>query len=125
MGTGDKRPGAGRPKGSKHAITECIRCEVAQSGVETPLEYMLRVMCDPTASDKRRDDMAKAAAPYMHARLESVQHIPWQPKPVEELTDEELMELIMVTAGEEVQQIIGKRDAQGGQKGGHHDTAPC
>lgn len=111
MPRGGQRPGAGRPKGSKHTVNESIRCEIAQSGAETPLEYMLRVMCDPNASDKRRDDMARAAAPYMHARLESVEHVPWQPKSVEELTNEELMELIMMTAGEEVQQIIDKREA--------------
>ena len=39
---------------------------------ETPLEYMLRVMRDPNEDDDRRDAMAKAALPYMHARLSSV-----------------------------------------------------
>jgi hypothetical protein len=33
-----------------------------------PLDYMLRVMRDPTVPDARRDDMAKAAAPYIHTR---------------------------------------------------------
>src|SRR5713101_8673048 len=31
---------------------------------DLPLDYMLRVIRNPTASAKRRDDMAKAAAPY-------------------------------------------------------------
>jgi hypothetical protein len=35
---------------------------------ETPLEYMLRVMRDPSADDARRDAMAKAVLPYIHAR---------------------------------------------------------
>lgn len=39
---------------------------------ETPLEYMLRVMRDSNADDARRDAMAKAALPYMHARLTGV-----------------------------------------------------
>jgi hypothetical protein len=39
---------------------------------ETPLEYMLRVMRDPSADDARRDTMAKAALPYIHARPTSV-----------------------------------------------------
>ena len=39
---------------------------------ETPLEYMLRVMRDPSADDARRDAMAKAALPYMHARTTGV-----------------------------------------------------
>jgi hypothetical protein len=34
-----------------------------------PLDYMLRVMHDPRAGRKRRDDMAKAAAPFRHPRL--------------------------------------------------------
>jgi hypothetical protein len=36
---------------------------------ETPLDYMLRVMRDPSTDDARRDAMAKAVLPYMHARL--------------------------------------------------------
>lgn len=46
---------------------------VAETG-ETPLAYMLRVMRDDTVEDGRRDDMAKAAAPYAHAKLASVEH---------------------------------------------------
>ena len=41
---------------------------------ETPLEYMLRIMRDEAAESTRRDDMAKAAAPYLHPRLSSVEH---------------------------------------------------
>jgi hypothetical protein len=33
---------------------------------------MLSVMRDPAADDKRRDSMAMAAAPYLHARLSSI-----------------------------------------------------
>jgi hypothetical protein len=42
----------------------------------TPLEYMLRVMRSRSknVTDERRDDMAKAAAPYMHPRLNAIQH---------------------------------------------------
>lgn len=39
---------------------------------ETPLEYMLRLMRDPSVDDERRDGMAKAALPYLHARLSNV-----------------------------------------------------
>jgi hypothetical protein len=48
-----------------------IDASIAAS-TETPLEYMLRVMRDPSADDARRDAMAKAALPYMHARPTSV-----------------------------------------------------
>ena len=34
----------------------------------TPLDYMLKVMNDPQAEKERRDRMAQAAAPYIHAR---------------------------------------------------------
>jgi hypothetical protein len=37
-----------------------------------PLDYMLSVMRDPTASPKRRRAMAAKALPYCHARLKSV-----------------------------------------------------
>ena len=40
---------------------------------ETPLDYMLRVMRDPAVEEKRRDDMAKAAAPYLHAKVSTVE----------------------------------------------------
>lgn len=33
-----------------------------------PLDYMLKVMNDPTADEFRRDKMAVAAAPYMHIK---------------------------------------------------------
>jgi hypothetical protein len=37
--------------------------EAAAASGETPLEYMLRVMRDPTVDDAKRADMAKSAAP--------------------------------------------------------------
>jgi hypothetical protein len=41
----------------------------ARAGGISPLEYMLEGMRDPAAQTRRRDAMAKAAAPYMHARI--------------------------------------------------------
>ena len=38
----------------------------------TPLEYMLNVMNDDDVEDTRRDRMAMAAAPYVHARASDV-----------------------------------------------------
>jgi hypothetical protein len=35
---------------------------------ETPLDYMLRIMRDPTADNARRDAMAKAACVYINTR---------------------------------------------------------
>ena len=45
------------------AVANCIATG------ETPLAYMLRVMRDPTVEDPRRDEMARAAAPYVHAKI--------------------------------------------------------
>lgn len=59
----------GRKKGSRNKInrTEQLR-KAALEGAQTPLEYMLEVMRDPKADVYRRDEMAKAVAPYLHAR---------------------------------------------------------
>ena len=69
---GGKRPNAGRPPGTANKSNEEARRKAAETG-ETPLEYMLRVMRDATVEHGRRDDMAKAAASYVHAKLQSVQ----------------------------------------------------
>jgi hypothetical protein len=65
---GGYRPGSGRRQGKIRRLTEAAILEAQESG-ELPLDYMLRVMRDETATDERRDMMAIAAAPYMHARL--------------------------------------------------------
>ena len=44
----------------------------ANEGGLQPLDYMLQVMRDPTASEARRDMMAKAAAPYRHPQLQAI-----------------------------------------------------
>lgn len=69
---GGPRPGSGRKKGKHNIATEKARAEAEASG-ETPLAYMLRVMRDPKAKQDRRDGMARAAAPYLHAKLASVE----------------------------------------------------
>jgi hypothetical protein len=56
----------GRKKGTLNKRTELLR-KAQQRGV-TPLDYMLRVMRDEKASLARRDEMARAAAPYLHPK---------------------------------------------------------
>lgn len=62
----------GRRKGSRNKIkliapaVEAVLGAV-KSGI-TPLEYMLKVMRDSKQPAPRRDDMARAAAPYVHAK---------------------------------------------------------
>jgi hypothetical protein len=64
MATGKKT--GGRRKGTQDR-------QNAGSG-ELPLDYMLRVMRDPTADPPRRDAMACSAAPYCHPQLQAVAH---------------------------------------------------
>jgi hypothetical protein len=73
MARGGSRHGAGRKRGAPNKKTAAVQEEVSASG-ETPLAYMLRVMRNSNSGPKRRDDMAKAAAPYVHAKLASVEH---------------------------------------------------
>lgn len=70
MPKGGPRPGAGRPKRSEPAPAKMILTEAMLAGL-SPLEYMLAVMRDPSADAARRDRMAQAAAPYVHARAEA------------------------------------------------------
>ena len=71
MSHGGKRTNAGRKPGVANRITrEAV--ERAAEGGEMPLDYMLRVMRDPVAEQSRRDDMAKAASPYVHPKLAQI-----------------------------------------------------
>lgn len=63
----------GRTKGTPNKATAQKAAEIAASG-ETPLDYMLRIMRDGTVNHERRDDMAKAVAPYVHPKLATVEH---------------------------------------------------
>ena len=65
---GERR--GGRSKGTPNSKTATRKAEIAAGG-ELPLDYMLRVMRDPSAEHSRRDEMAGRAAPYVHARLQS------------------------------------------------------
>lgn len=78
MPRGGKRPGAGRPKGSRSPAT-IKRKEIAERALAegiTPLEVMLRTMRDHFAAGRldQASAVAKDAAPYMHPRLAAVEH---------------------------------------------------
>lgn len=90
---GGARPGAGRKKGSPNKRTAEIAKAVEESGV-TPLEYMLNVMRDVVQEPALRFEAAKAAAPYVHSKLSSVEHSGSIAKPFDGLTDEQLVELM-------------------------------
>ena len=69
---GGKRPGAGRKAGTPNKRTAEIQQAVEESGL-TPLEYMLSVMRDVGQDELRRLQAARDAAPYVHAKLSSVE----------------------------------------------------
>ena len=81
MPRGGARLGSGRKPGVRNKRTQQLCAEVAASG-ETPLEYMLRIMRDDRADAKRRDEMAKAAAPYLHPRLQRTEQFVETVEPV-------------------------------------------
>ena len=68
MAAGGRRIGSGRPKGAASRANEEARATALASGL-SPLDYMLGVMRDCGVDDARRDDMAKAAAPYLHSKM--------------------------------------------------------
>lgn len=62
----------GRVAGIPNKRTARIEAEIAASGM-TPLEYMLEVMRDAMNEPKERLSAAIAAAPYVHAKLASME----------------------------------------------------
>jgi hypothetical protein len=68
MGHGGWRPNSGRPRGSKNKKTRKNIDEAAAAG-QSPVEYLLEVMRDPTNEPHRRDQAARDVAPYVHPRL--------------------------------------------------------
>jgi hypothetical protein len=63
----------GRKKGSKNKLPIAVQADIRRDAPVKPLEYMLNVLADPDADQGRKDDMAKAAAPYVHPRLQATQ----------------------------------------------------
>ena len=71
-GKGGARPGAGRKKGSPNRKSRELQAKVEAEGV-TPLAYLLSVMRSEANEQAVRIDAAKAAAPFVHAKLSSVE----------------------------------------------------
>ena len=89
------RKTGGRKKGTPNKVPSAKRQAIMESGGDLPLDYMLRVMRDARADTERRDDMAKAAAPYLHPKLAAVEHTGKDGGPIESVTR---IELVPVTA---------------------------
>ena len=91
-GQGGKRPGAGRPPGARNKIRRkpAILQRLKAQGRELPLERLLRRMVDKTESERYRDQLAIAAAPFVHPRLSAIT----APMATYEMTDEQLEGLL-------------------------------
>jgi hypothetical protein len=72
MATGVKTGGGSR-KGRPNKATSAKTRAIAASGL-TPLEYMLSVMRDEKATREMRLDASRYAAPYVHPRLNAIEH---------------------------------------------------
>ena len=83
------RKTGGRKKGSRNKRPRELIERIEASGL-VPLEYMLSVMRDESAPPERRDEMAKAAAPFVHPRLQTTKVQGDRDAPLFALTDNEL-----------------------------------
>ena len=107
---GGKRPGAGRPKGAKTKLTEKA-LEKAGEGL-LPLDYMLKVLRNEEETPANRMDAAKAAAPYVHARLNSVESTVTHKHDVAELDANEIDQLLArELAAREAEEATSERPA--------------
>lgn len=72
MARGGARQGAGRHKGGANKLNDAARTKALAGGL-TPLDYLLALLRDEDKPQEVRIDAAKAAAPYVHARLAAVE----------------------------------------------------
>jgi hypothetical protein len=68
---GGARPGAGRKPGKASRKTAEQVAKASEGGI-TPLDYLLSVMRAPESEPRERLVAAQAAAPYVHAKLSSI-----------------------------------------------------
>lgn len=73
MARGGKRPGAGRKPSALTQRTRQIAEQAIEGGI-TPLDYLLSIVRDEGQEQAARVDAAKAAAPFVHPRLNAIDH---------------------------------------------------
>lgn len=78
----------GRPKGSFNKASKAQIERVCADGGTSPLEYLASIYQDEAEDIRYRIDAAKAAAPYVHARLSSTEI----KAAVQEISQEEWLE---------------------------------
>jgi len=72
-GHGGVRAGAGRPTDARNKRPTYEAVKGVAAGEQSPLDYLLSVMRDDQNDIQLRVLAAKAAAPYMHRALKSVE----------------------------------------------------
>jgi hypothetical protein len=78
---GERRGGRrkGTPNKRTRRVDEIMAKAIASAEVEgrqwTPLQWMLFVLNDPNTPRRERNDMARSAAPYCHAKLTAVETV--------------------------------------------------
>lgn len=103
---GGARVGSGRPKGSKPKGPTSVaekkaaieaQIELAEYTGLTPLEFMLNVMRDHKLHVNTRLQAARDAAPYVHARLQTVtlKGDPANPLATTELTPAQYRDIVV------------------------------
>jgi hypothetical protein len=65
-------PLSGRKRSGANRLDAEARQQAMKTGL-TPLEFMLTILRNPANSDAVRMEAAKAAAPYVHARLAHIE----------------------------------------------------
>ena len=70
---GGYRANSGRPKGSRNKRTIATLDGLVSEMNITPLDFLTSVYMDENQDPKIRVDAAKAAAPYVHAKLSCVE----------------------------------------------------
>jgi hypothetical protein len=78
----------GRPKGSFNKASKAQIERVCADGGQSPLEYLASIYQNEAEDIRYRIDAAKAAAPYVHARLSSTEI----KAAVQEISQEEWLE---------------------------------
>jgi hypothetical protein len=94
---GGARPNAGRKSKTRELLIERSRLSVVNADI-TPLEYLLELLSDKTNDRDTRYKAAVAAAPYVHPRLNAIEHSGnIASKTTHELTDDELVSLVLAS----------------------------
>jgi hypothetical protein len=90
VGGGGRRNGAGRPPGAINRKARELIAQAERENLQTPLDFLLDIMRDPSQELRDRILCATASAPYMHSKR-SVVRVIAEP---EELNDVQLVKQV-------------------------------